>query len=101
MEKRVYDPKDPTTLPDVTLNITDLIGEVLRENVHVPREHWSTLHTKAQVSPFLRNISGCQTLEVAYTFDRVTVTKDGVVELIFEHYNKLLDPEQLQVYKKY
>ena len=101
MDKRVYDPKDPTTLPDVTLIITDLFGKDQKSKTPVPREHFKKLPHNTYAFQFLETLSGCQTLEVAYTFDRVTVTKDGVVELIFEHYNKLLDPEQLQVYKKY
>src|SRR3990167_9206276 len=101
MDKRVYDPKDPTTLPDVTLIITDFVGETQLSTVPIPRVNWDTVEKGRYFRNIMQQLTCIHTLEVAYTFDRVTVTKDGVVELIFEHYNKLLDPEQLQVYKKY
>src|SRR3990167_4411266 len=68
MDKRVYDPKDPTTLPDVTLIITDLFGKEHKSIVHVPREHLPKLVRRPRMREFLGKLSGCRTLEVAYTF---------------------------------
>src|SRR3990167_11528034 len=68
MDKRVYDPKDPTTLPDVTLIIRDLFGKEHKSIVHVPREHLPKLVRRPRMREFLGKLSGCRTLEVAYTF---------------------------------
>src|SRR3990167_10775535 len=57
MDKRVYDPKDPTTLPDVALTITDIAGTTDKGTAKISRAFWTT-YISHDLQPFFQTISG-------------------------------------------
>ena len=99
MGGKVYNPEDPSTLPDVTFVITDISGNI--EFGQLEAHHMLWREQAGQHSHFFGHLSGCGNFEAVFTKDKLTIKRDGKVELEFFHFDKLLSPEQLKIYNKY